>query len=192
MKYAVEIPKLGSMILTHHWDGEIRGLNEWPPEDRPKAAIIFFSFRIMVGLGFAMLGLGAWAAFRRFRGGLYSDRWLLRASILMGPMGFVAVLAGWITTEVGRQPWTVYGLLRTSESVAANHSAATVATSLLAFVVVYFALFGAGVYYLLRLMAAAPAHGHEIEELGPIKAAGITPAAMMLDSSGQTPTGKGH
>ncbi|HSO18082.1 MAG TPA: cytochrome ubiquinol oxidase subunit I, partial [Desulfosarcina sp.] len=153
MRYAVEIPKLGSMILTHHWDGEIRGLNDWPREERPNAGIVFFSFRIMVGLGFAMLGLGAWAAFRRFRGGLYSDRWLLRASILMGPAGFVAVLAGWITTEVGRQPWTVYGLLRTSESVAANHSAATVATTLVAFVVVYFALFGAGVFYLLRLMA---------------------------------------
>ncbi len=191
MRYAVEIPKLGSMILTHHWDGEIRGLNEWPPEDRPKAAIVFFSFRIMVALGFAMLGLGAWALFRRFRGGLYSDRWLLRASLVMGPAGFVAVLAGWITTEVGRQPWTVYGLLRTADSVAASHSAATVATSLLAFVVVYFALFGAGVFYLLRLMAAPPSHGHEIEELGPIKAAGITPAVTMLDNTGKTPTEKG-
>lgn len=191
MHYAIEIPKLGSMILTHHWDGEIRGLNDWPVEDRPKAGIVFFSFRIMVGLGFAMLGLGAWALFRRFRGGLYSDRWLLRASIVMGPAGFIAVLAGWITTEVGRQPWTVYGLLRTSESVAAGHSAATVATTLVAFVVVYFALFGAGVFYLLRLMAAAPSQGHEIEELGPIKAAGITPAATLLDNIGQTPAGRG-
>lgn len=191
IRYAIEIPKLGSMILTHHWDGEIRGLNEWPVEDRPKAAIVFFSFRIMVGLGFAMLGLGAWALFRRFRGGLYSDRWLLRASIVMGPAGIVAVLAGWITTEVGRQPWTVYGLLRTSESVA-DHSAATVATSLLAFVIVYFALFGTGVYYLLRLMAAPPSDGHEIEELGPIKAAGITPAATMLDKTSKTQTEEGH
>ena len=121
-----------------------------------------------------MLGLGAWAAWRRLRGRLYDTPLLHRAAIVMGPMGFVAVLAGWVTTEVGRQPFTVYGVLRTSDSLAPV-AAPAVAASLVAFIVVYFFIFGAGTFYLLRMMnksAVTPKLGLRD---GPIRTAGITP-----------------
>ena len=133
----------------------------------------------MVGLGFAMLGLGAWSLWRRIRGRLYEDRWLHRAAIVMGPMGFVAVLAGWITTEVGRQPFTVYGLLRTSDSLAPV-AAPAVAASLIAFIVVYFFVFGAGTFYLLRMMNKPAGTLYYGLKDGPIRTSGITPI-MQID-----------
>jgi cytochrome d ubiquinol oxidase subunit I len=178
-KYAVEIPKLGSLILTHHWDGEVRGLKDWPADERPDAAILFWSFRIMVALGFAMMGIGLWALYARCRGRLYEAGLLHRAAIAMGPSGFIAVLAGWITTEVGRQPYTVYGLLRTADSVSPIDGPA-VATSLAAFAIVYFAVFGAGIFYLLRAMAKPPGpHEPDMPRGEPVRAAGITPAAAI-------------
>jgi len=139
--------------------------------------IVFFSFRIMVGLGFAMLGLGLWAAFARYRGRLYDARMLHRLAIVMGPMGFVAVLAGWITTEVGRQPFTVYGLLRTSDSLSPV-AAPAVAASLVAFIIVYFFVFGAGTYYIMRMMNAPVKKVSEkrLRDEAPTRTAGITPA----------------
>lgn len=153
--YAIEIPKLSSLILKHDLNAPMKGLDTVPDEDEPPVAIVFWSFRVMVGIGFAMLGLGTWSLVQRARGKLYNTKWLHRASILMGPTGFVAVLAGWVTTEVGRQPFTVYGLLRTSDSLAPVEAPA-VAASLLAFIVVYFFVFGAGVFYILRLMNKTP------------------------------------
>jgi cytochrome bd ubiquinol oxidase subunit I len=173
-RYALEIPRLGSLILTHHWDGEVQGLKAFPRDARPPSAIIFWSFRLMVGLGFLMLVLGAWAGWRRWQARLYDDRRLFCAAVAMGPMGFAAVLAGWVTTEVGRQPWTVYGLLRTAES-ASPIQAPAVAASLTAFVLVYFAVFGAGVFYLLRLMRRPPETPPDIAEIGITRSAGITP-----------------
>jgi cytochrome d ubiquinol oxidase subunit I len=173
-RYALEIPRLGSLILTHSLDGEVRGLKAFPADERPPAALIFWTFRVMVALGFLMLGLGVWAGWRRWQGRLHDDRGLLRAALFMGPMGFVALLCGWITTEVGRQPWTVYGLLRTADSVSPIEAPA-VASSLTAYVVVYFAVFGAGTFYLLRLMRRPPETGPSIEELGLTRTAGITP-----------------
>jgi cytochrome d ubiquinol oxidase subunit I len=172
--YAIEIPKLSSLILKHDLNAPLDGLDTIPDEDEPPVAIVFWSFRVMVGLGFAMLGLGAWAAWRRMRGRLYDDPWLHRASMVMGPMGFVAVLAGWVTTEVGRQPFTVYGLLRTSDSLAPV-AAPAVAASLLAFIVVYFFIFGAGTFYLLRMMNKPASTLHLGLKDGPIRTAGITP-----------------
>ncbi len=154
-RWAIEIPRLGSLILTHEWDGEIKGLKEWPPEERPNATLIFWSFRVMVGIGFAMLGLGAASLWLRWRGGLYERRWVLRLALLMGPAGFVAILAGWVTTESGRQPWVVYGLLKTADAVSPL-SAGTVGTSLALFVIVYLLVFGAGLFYLLKLAAKGP------------------------------------
>ena len=140
-----------------------------------QSPLVFWSFRIMVGIGFAMLGIGLWSLYARFRGGLPEARWLQRAAIVMGPSGFVAVLAGWITTEVGRQPYTVYGLLRTADSVSPI-AAAAVGASLVAFVIVYFAVFGAGTFYLLRLMAHPPKAGDDpLDPRTPMRAAGITP-----------------
>jgi cytochrome d ubiquinol oxidase subunit I len=167
---------LGNLILRHDLTSPNPGLKDFPPEDRPKAALIFWTFRIMVAVGFAMLGLGLWAAWTRWKGRLYDSPWLHRAAFVMGPSGFLAVLCGWITTEVGRQPFTVYGLLRTADS-GAPLSAEAVGSSLLAFIVVYFLVFGSGTFYVLRLMARRPRDRVEIGEIGPTRAAGVTPIA---------------
>jgi cytochrome d ubiquinol oxidase subunit I len=176
-RYALEIPRLGSLILTHDWNGEVKGLDAFPENERPSAELIFWTFRIMVAIGVAMVGIGLWSAVARLRGRLFDDSWLLRAAALMTPSGFAAVLAGWITTEVGRQPWTVYGLLRTSES-AAPIEAAAVGASLVVFVVVYLAVFGAGTYYALVLMARAPGAGKTGDDWL-TRSAGITPGPAM-------------
>ena len=176
--YAIEIPKMSSLILKHHLDAPLDGLDTIPDDEEPPVAIVFYSFRVMVGLGFAMLGLGLWSLFARWRGTLYDAPWLHRAAILMGPTGFIAVLAGWITTEVGRQPYTVYGLLRTSDSLAPVDAPA-VAASLLAFIVVYFTVFGAGTFYILRMMNKRPATPKLGLREGPIRTAGITPAPQI-------------
>jgi len=175
MLYAVEIPKLGSIILAHDPNARIMGLKEWPRADRPPVAPVFFAFRVMVGLGLLMLLVGLWSLLRRAQSRLYTDRMLHRAALVMGPSGFVAVLAGWIVTEVGRQPYTVYGLLRTADSVSPI-AAPAVGASLTAFIVVYFAIFGAGTFYVLRMMAKRPEIVGDREDQGPIRTAGVTPA----------------
>ncbi len=174
--YAVQIPKASSLILKHDPNAPLAGLDTIAEEDRPPVGIVFWAFRIMVAMGLAMLGLGLWSLAARMRRRLYDWTWLHRAAVLMGPSGFVAVLAGWITTEVGRQPWTIYGLLRTAES-AAPLDAPAVAASLIAFIIVYFAVFGAGTLYILKLMAEPPEpHEDPVPAHGPVRTAGITPA----------------
>ena len=163
-RYEVGIPKLGSFILTHDLDGEIRGLKSWPRDERPPSAIVFWSFRIMVGIGFAMALTGLLSLVLRIRGKMTTTPWFLRLAVVMGPTGFIAVLAGWVTTEVGRQPWLVYGLMRVSEG-RSPIDAPAVAGSLLSFVVVYFIVFGAGIYYLLRVMGHTPDPGEP--DIGP-------------------------
>jgi cytochrome d ubiquinol oxidase subunit I len=178
LDYAVGIPGLSSLILKHDLNAPLDGLDTIPDDEQPPVAIVFWSFRIMVAIGFAMLGLGAWSLYARWRGRLYEMPWLHRAALTMAPSGLVAVLAGWITTEVGRQPYTVYGLLTTTDSVAPLDAAA-VGTSLVAFVVVYFAVFGAGTFYILRLMSRPPVFDEpRLKDVtkGPIRTAGITPA----------------
>jgi cytochrome d ubiquinol oxidase subunit I len=173
MDYVIEIPKLSSLILKHDPNAPLDGLDTIPVADHPPVQIVFWSFRMMVGLGFAMLGLGAWSVLSRLRGQLYTGPWLHRAALAMGPMGFVAVLAGWVTTEVGRQPFTVYGLLRTSDSLAPV-AAPAVAASLTAFIIVYFFVFGAGTFYLLRMMNMPAETPHLGLQDGPIRTAGIS------------------
>ena len=177
--YAIEIPKLGSLILKHNLNAPLPGLDTFPADKQPPVAIIFWSFRIMVAIGFAMLGLGLWSLWLRAKHRLYDTPWMHRAAVLLGPTGFVAVVAGWITTEVGRQPYTIYGLLTTAQSVSPI-GAPAVGTSLVAFIVVYFALFGAGTYYILRLMNTPPdAHESDLSPGQPIRAGGIMPAPAM-------------
>jgi cytochrome bd ubiquinol oxidase subunit I len=174
--YAVQIPKLSSLILKHDLNAPLAGLDTIPLDKQPPVAILFWSFRLMVGLGFAMLGLGLWSLWLRYRRRLYDTPLMHRAALVLGPSGFIAVLAGWITTEVGRQPYTVYGLLTTPQS-ASPIAAAAVGTSLIAFIVVYFALFGAGTFYILRLMNKAPHSGETgLPPDEPIRAGGIMPA----------------
>ncbi len=177
LDFAVGIPRASSLILEHDLDAPLAGLDTIDPGKRPPVAILFWSFRIMVGLGFLMLGLGVWSLLARLRGKLHDWRLLHRAAVLMGPSGFIAVIAGWVTTEVGRQPYTVYGLLTTAQSMSPI-GAPAVAASLLAFVLVYFAVFGVGTWYILKLMATAPHEqegGLSSQPGGPVRTAGITP-----------------
>lgn len=154
-RYAIKIPHLGSLVLTHSWDGEIQGLKSFAAEDRPNSTIVFWSFRIMAGLAFLMLALAFLAVIMRWRGMLYESRFLHWFALLMGPSGLVALLAGWVTTEVGRQPWVIYGVLRTADA-ASPVSAQQVGISLMIFVIVYFLVFGTGIYYMLKLMRKGP------------------------------------
>ncbi len=189
MDYAVELPKIGSLILKHDLDAALPGLDTVAPEDRPSVEMVFWSFRVMVGLGLLMLLLGMCSLAARAAGKLYDWRWLARFALFMGPSGFVAVIAGWITTEVGRQPYTIYGLMRTAESVSPLNAPA-VATSLIAFVIVYFAVFGMGSWYLLRLMSRAPQPHEPDPPHAPSHAAGITPAPAFTPPSLTPPRGK--
>ncbi len=184
-RYAVEVPGFGSLILTHDWNGEVQGLKAWPRQDWPNSPLVFWSFRVMVGVGALMVFTGIWSLWSRWRQRLYEGVWLLRLAVVMGPSGFVAVLAGWITTEAGRQPYTVYGLLRTGQAVSPIDAQA-VAASLLAFIVAYFAVFGAGFLYIVRLMEHTPRTDEpDIEAGAPLRAAGITPApALELSEHG--------
>jgi cytochrome bd ubiquinol oxidase subunit I len=175
--YAIEIPRMSSLILKHDPDAPLAGLDTVPRENWPPVPITFWSFRIMVGLGFLILGLGLLSLWMRWRGQLFQSRLLHIFAMMMGPAGFIAVLAGWITTETGRQPFTVFGVLRTVDS-ASPLAAPAVASSLIAFAVVYFAVFTTGVIYILRLMAIPPHQGEEGPRGDlPVRAAGITPAA---------------
>jgi cytochrome d ubiquinol oxidase subunit I len=177
VKYAIQVPKLSSLILKHSLDAPLAGLDTVPRENWPPVGIVFWSFRIMVGLGFLIAALGLFSLWLRWRGTLYQSRPLHMFALAMGPAGFIAVLAGWVTTEVGRQPFTVYGLLKTADSVSPL-AAPAVASSLIAFVIVYFTIFAAGIVYILRLMAAPPHPGEPgPQHDAPMRAAGITPAA---------------
>ncbi len=163
-KYAVGIPNLGSLIMTHSLDGTVTGLKDFPAEDRPNSLVVFWSFRIMVGLGVLMLLLALSALVLRRNQKLYENKWLHRFALAMGPSGFIALLAGWFTTEVGRQPWVVYGVMRTKDGLSPV-SAEQVGLSLIIFVVVYCVVFGVGIYYMLKLMHKGPEFVHADPEL---------------------------
>lgn len=150
--YEISIPKLGSLILTHSFDGEIKGLNEWPKENHPPVSIVFWSFRLMVGIGFLMLLLGVLSTYLYFKNRLHTSKAIHKFWIIMIPSGFVATLAGWFVTEVGRQPFTVYGVIRTINSVSPSITAPQVLFSLLAFIIVYAFIFGAAIFYMCKLI----------------------------------------
>jgi cytochrome d ubiquinol oxidase subunit I len=153
--HEISIPKLGSLILTHDWDGEVVGLKSVPPEERPPVPIVFFAFRVMVGIGVILLAIVLTGAVLRWRGRMYDTRWFSIACAFSSPLPFVAVLAGWIVTESGRQPYVVYGLLRTADAVSPVASAA-VFGSLMLFVIVYTVLLFAFFLYAARLVLRGP------------------------------------
>lgn len=161
--FEIAIPNLASLYLTHSMDGEVKGLKEWPREDRPPVAIVYFAFRTMVGIGVLMLltviaGLLLWK-----KGRLFDSRRYLRWCMLMSPAGFIAVLAGWTTTEVGRQPWVIYGLMRTRDAVTPSLTTTDVAISLLGYMLSYAVIFGGGFILLRRLVRIGPPRGPEDE-----------------------------
>lgn len=177
VRYAIAIPKASSLILKHDPNAPMAGLDTIPDDEEPPVGVVFWSFRVMVAIGFAMLGIGVWSLYARWRKRLYDWPVLHKAALAMAPSGFIAVLAGWITTEVGRQPFVIYGLLRTADA-ASPLDAPAVAASLIAFIIVYFAVFGIGIWYILRLMGKGPHLGEDDadrSDSGPIRTAGITP-----------------
>ena len=155
----VAIPDLGSLILAHDVNGKVPGLKDFRPEDRPPVAIPFFSFRLMVGIGLVMVAPVAWGLVLWRRGRLASARLFHRVCMAASPIGFIAVIAGWVTTEVGRQPWVVYGLVRTRDAMTPSLTAGDVALSLAVYVVAYIVIFGSGLYFLARLARTGFAAG---------------------------------
>ncbi|HTD11925.1 MAG TPA: cytochrome ubiquinol oxidase subunit I [Steroidobacteraceae bacterium] len=152
----IAVPRLGSLILDHEWSGRVPGLMDFPRADRPPVVPVFFAFRVMVGIGLALIALGLTGASLWWRRRLFDTRWYLRIAASAWPLGFIAILAGWLTTETGRQPFIIYGVMRTAQAVAPV-SAATVAVSLALFVLVYCAVFSMGIYYIHKLIARGPA-----------------------------------
>ncbi len=161
----IAIPGLASLYLTHHSDGVVLGLTNWPRQDWPPVVPVFFSFRIMVGIAIVMLALVGMGLFLKVRKKLYETSWFLKLCTYSSPIGFAAVLAGWVTTEVGRQPWVVYGLMRTKDAVTPSLTTMDVVVSLLAYVLCYLFVFGVGTRLLLRLIRIGPefhvAESHE-------------------------------
>ena len=179
----IAIPHLGSLYLTHSWDGAVKGLKDFPADERPPVAIVYFAFRIMVGVAMLMLltvvaGLGLlWK--RR----LDQSVWYLRWCQLATCFGFIAVIAGWTTTEVGRQPWTVYGLFRTADSVSPSLTGGDVLISLLLYMAVYLLIYPVGLGMMVRLVWKGPAS----DEPEPYVAAGHAKApvaALPTETSG--------
>ncbi|MBV1835014.1 cytochrome ubiquinol oxidase subunit I [Novacetimonas pomaceti] len=156
--YAVRVPLLGSLILTHSLEGKVPGMKDFPRDQRPPSPVIFFSFRIMVAMGMLMVLVGLWSLWLRRTSALFTTPAFHRVALCMAPAGFLALLCGWVTTEVGRQPWTVYGLLRTSDSISPV-ALSSMAFSMTAFVVVYVIVFGSGLGILVRLLAHPPHEG---------------------------------
>jgi cytochrome d ubiquinol oxidase subunit I len=184
--FALDVPYLGSLILTHSLDGEIKGLKDFPVDERPPVAIPFFAFRVMVGLGLAMLAIVALGLWLRLRGRLFDSDAFLRLCQVCAPIGFVAVIAGWTTTEVGRQPWTVYGLMRTADSVSPSLSSGDVLISLAAYMAVYLVVFPAGAIVMARIVRKGPASAEEadaaIESGRP-----AAPITVEINARGPTP-----
>jgi cytochrome d ubiquinol oxidase subunit I len=148
----ISIPKLASLYLTHDWNGYVKGLKDFPRDERPPVAVTFFAFRLMVAMWLVMLVMTIWAWILGLKGRLYDTPSFLRVATWTLPVGYVAVTAGWFTTEVGRQPWVVYGHLRTADAVTPFLTGADVGISLFCYILVYLVIFGAGFYYLVRLV----------------------------------------
>jgi cytochrome bd ubiquinol oxidase subunit I len=157
----IAIPHLGSLYLTHSWDGEVKGLKDFPPDQRAPVAIVYFAFRIMVGIAMLMLAVVVVGLLLLARGRLDETHWYLRICQLASCLGFVAVIAGWTTTEIGRQPWTIYGLIRTADSVSPSLTGPDVLLSLILYVVVYLVIYPIGVGMMLRIVWRGPAGEEE-------------------------------
>ncbi|MGV1720617.1 cytochrome ubiquinol oxidase subunit I [Vibrio furnissii] len=154
-RFSLEVPYLGSLILTHSLDKQIPALKSFAKEDRPNSTIVFWSFRVMAGLGMLMILSALTALWLRRKGKLYDTKLFHRFVLLMGPSGLIALLAGWFTTEIGRQPWVVYGMMRTRDA-ASNHDVLQMGITLALFVIIYFSVFTVGITYMMRLVGKGP------------------------------------
>lgn len=160
------IPRFGSLYLTHSWDGEVKGLKDFPPDQRAPVTIVYFAFRIMVGVALLMLAVVVTGLVLMRRGQLDQTGWYLRLCQFAACFGFIAVIAGWTTTEVGRQPWTIYGLMRTADSYSPSLTGANVLVSLLLYVMVYLVIYPVGLSLMLRLVWRGPVPSDDAPSIG--------------------------
>ena len=189
-RFELAIPDLGSLYLTHSLDKEVKGLRDFPRADRPPVAIVYLAFRVMVGLGLLMLAVVVLGWIARRQGGVDDGRsWWLKVAQWCMPIGFLAVLAGWTTTEVGRQPWVVYGLMRTRDAVSPSLTTGDVALSLAAYVVAYLVIFGGGFVLLRRMVRRGPEAALSREAYEEIEARAARPLSAVTDAHAQ---GAGH
>jgi cytochrome d ubiquinol oxidase subunit I len=177
-RFAISIPRGASLILKHDPNGLFAGLKSVPPADRPPVVTVFFAFRIMLAIGFFMIPWALYGAYLWWRGKLFETRWYLKISAQTWWLGFVAVIAGWVVTESGRQPWIVHGIMRTADA-ASPVPGASVATTFVLFVLVYAVVFSAGIYFINRLIARGP--GGQASELG--EQVGVAPLRAARDAS---------
>ncbi|HET6756587.1 MAG TPA: cytochrome ubiquinol oxidase subunit I [Burkholderiales bacterium] len=154
-RFEIAIPYAGSLLLTHELDGAVQGLKDFLEAERPPVAIVFWAFRIMLAIGVLMLFIGFCGLLLYKRARLYDTPWFLRLCTLATPSGFVAVISGWVTAEVGRQPYVVYGLMRTADAISPV-AGGSVAASFAGFIAVYAIVFGAGIYYIVKLVRRGP------------------------------------
>lgn len=153
-RFEIGIPKLGSLILTHQWDGIVPGLREVSAEDQPPVWIVFYAFRVMVLMGLLMIGFGLAGLWLRRGGRYWQTRWFLQGLRFMSVTPFIAVLAGWVVTEVGRAPWLVFNIMRHEEGITPSLTGGMALFTLIGYIAVYAAIFGAGLYYLFGVLQA--------------------------------------
>lgn len=151
----VGIPHLGSLIITHNPDGLFKGLKDFKPDERPALLPIFFAFRAMVGIGLLLIAIGLTGAYLWWRGKLFEASWYLKPLTYAWPLGFIAIISGWWVTETGRQPYLIYGILKTVDA-ASPVSFGAVLTTLILFVLVYTSVFSMGILYINRLIEKGP------------------------------------
>jgi cytochrome bd ubiquinol oxidase subunit I len=184
--YEIALPHLGSLIITHEWDGIYPGLDEIPLSDRPPIANVFFGFRGMVGIGFYLIALALFGGVLWLRGSLFENRFFLRVASLSWPLGFIAILCGWIVTESGRQPWLATGIIRTADAISPLPATQVLATLIL-FVVIYTTVFGMGIRLINKLINKGPQAPALAEEEGvpsrPISASGVAVRAALPEAS---------
>lgn len=181
--YAIEIPLLGSLILTHSLDGEVKGLKEVPPSERPPILPVFLAFRVMVGCGFVMFAVALLGLFLRWRGRLFDCRWYQLACMACMPLGFIATLAGWVVTEVGRQPYVVYGHLRTADAVS-SISGGAVASSIAIALLLYNLLLLGFLWYAAGLVWRGPSSG--VPTMPVVPKASVIGVIGLLPKAGKT------
>ena len=151
----IGIPKLASLIITHDLEGRFPSLKDFPRDERPPVAPVFFSFRLMVAIGLLMIAIGAIGSWLWWKKRLFDARWFMKPLVHTWPLGFIALLAGWVVTEVGRQPWVAWGILRTADAVSPV-SADAVAIAFALIIVTYTVVFSIGVWYINKLMRKGP------------------------------------
>jgi cytochrome d ubiquinol oxidase subunit I len=185
--FEIAIPGLASFIITHSSEGLFKGLKDFRPEDRPPVKPVFFAFRVMVGIGLLMIGIGLIGAYLWWRRQLFDSRWYLSPVQYAWPLGFIAILAGWWVTETGRQPWIATGILRTADAASPVEFGA-VLTTLILFVIVYAIVFSMGIYYINRLIEKGP-QGASIKTEPADKALPSRPLSAATDAAHEATEG---